>query len=284
MSVTVLGTGSIGTATARVLLGAGHEVHVWNRTPERAAPLLDEGAHLAPSVTDAVRASPLTLVCLTDHAAVQALLDDLPHQPSEDRTVVLLTTGTPDEVGRSAALAGRRGLACLGGGVQTGPDDIGTPRALFLYAGDPDVHERHRGVLDLLGPGRWVGPEPTAAAELDQALFGLWYDAQLGLLRAFEMAGRAGVPPAELAVLAATQLQHVVDGVEDTSREVADGEYPRGPATLAEHLPVLSGLGESRRTARLGDGGVADIARLVEELATGPGAEQGLTALLDRRS
>ena len=283
MSVTVLGTGSIGTAAARVLLGAGHEVHVWNRTPERAAPLLDEGAYLAPSVADAVRASPLTLVCLTDHAAVQAVLEALP-ATSGDRTLVLLTTGTPDEVGRSVTVAGRLGLSCLGGGVQAAPEDIGTPRALLLYAGDEAVFVRHRDVLELLGPGRWVGPEPTAAAELDQALFGLWYDAQLGLLRAFEMAGRAGVPPAELAALAVAQLQHVVDGVEGTSREVEEGDYPRGPATLVEHLPVLSGLGESRRTARLGDGGIADIARLVERLASGAGAQQGLTALLDRRS
>ena len=49
--------GSIGTAAARVLLGAGREVHVWNRTPERAAPLLDEGAYSRPaSRTPSVRA------------------------------------------------------------------------------------------------------------------------------------------------------------------------------------------------------------------------------------
>ncbi len=282
MAVTVLGTGSIGTAVARVLLGAGREVHVWNRTPGRAAGLVGEGALLAPSAADAVDRSHLTLVSVTDHAAVQSLLEGLPGRPRAGTTVVLLTTGSPEEVRRSARLAASRGLTCLGAGVQTAPTDVGTPRALFLYAGERPVFERHRDDLEVLGPARWVGPHPSTAAELDQALFGLWYDAQIGLLRAFEMTGNAGVPPTELVALAAAQLRHVVAGVETTARELAERDYPRGPASLAEHAPVLARLRESRRASRLGDGGLGEVARVVEELASGPGSGRGLTAVLDR--
>src|SRR5688572_21415034 len=140
MAVTVLGTGSIGTAVARVLLTAGREVHVWNRTSDRAAGLAHEGARLARTAADAVARSGLSLVCLTDHAAVQSLLDGLPsRRDTGSATVALLTTGAPEEVERSAGLAHARGLACLGAGVQAAPADVGTPRALFLYAGDQQV-------------------------------------------------------------------------------------------------------------------------------------------------
>ena len=285
MAVTVIGTGSLGTAVARALLGAGREVHVWNRTQGRAAALVAEGAQLQPSVVDAVQAAPLSLLCLTDHAAVQDVLDELPGGWGEPRaTVAFLSTGSPEEVRQSAALAGSRGLACLGVGVQAAPGDIGTSQALLLYAGERATFELHQSDLDVLGPARWVGPTAAAAAELDLALFGLWYDAQLGLLRAFEMAERAGVPPAELADLAETRLRFVTNGATATAREVVERDYPRGPASLAEQVPVLSRLAESRREAHLGDGGLAHVAVLAEGLAAGPDAGHGLTALLDERS
>ena len=39
MKVAVLGIGLMGYRMAQRLREAGHEVHVWNRTHERAAPL-----------------------------------------------------------------------------------------------------------------------------------------------------------------------------------------------------------------------------------------------------
>ena len=40
MTVTVIGTGVMGSALARALAGAGHQVTAWNRTRSRALPLL----------------------------------------------------------------------------------------------------------------------------------------------------------------------------------------------------------------------------------------------------
>ena len=41
--VTVLGTGIMGAPIAHRLVGAGHEVRVWNRTIDRMEPLVDAG-------------------------------------------------------------------------------------------------------------------------------------------------------------------------------------------------------------------------------------------------
>jgi len=43
-------------------------------------------------------------------------------------------------------------------------------------------------------------------------LYGLWYDAQMGYLRAVETARAAGLDLAEFAEAAAVQLGHVVAG------------------------------------------------------------------------
>ncbi|HWI80365.1 MAG TPA: NAD(P)-binding domain-containing protein, partial [Ramlibacter sp.] len=44
MHIGVAGTGKMGTAMAKRLLVLGHQVTAWNRTPQRARPLLDQGA------------------------------------------------------------------------------------------------------------------------------------------------------------------------------------------------------------------------------------------------
>src|SRR3954447_8449899 len=54
--VGVLGLGRMGAALAGALLGAGHDVTVWNRSPVKAGPLLDRGARLAATPAEAASA------------------------------------------------------------------------------------------------------------------------------------------------------------------------------------------------------------------------------------
>jgi 3-hydroxyisobutyrate dehydrogenase-like beta-hydroxyacid dehydrogenase len=280
--VSVLGTGAIGTAVARALLAAGRPVRVWNRTARRASLALAAGAEPAATAEEAVETSPLTLVCLTDRAAAASVLSTLPRleESSPRRTVVLLTTGTPDEAAATHRLLHDRGLNHLDAGVQTAPEDVGSRRARFFLAGERAAFDRHRQTLELLGEAHWVGADPTAAAVWDLALFGLWYDAQLGLLRALELTQAAGVDPHDFVEAAVAQLGHVVAGASATADEVAAGDHPAGPASLAEHLPLLRQLVESRRGARTGDGGLVTAERLVADLVSDGAGDLGLTAVL----
>lgn len=276
--VTVIGTGSIGSAVARALLGAGHRVAVWNRTPSRTAELVEAGATTAASVPDAVRSSELVLATLTDYAAVlevlRAAADEL-----AGRTLVVLTTGSPEDARLAASEAARMGADYLDAGVQTGPDDIGTDRASFLYSGPAEVFERHRDVLERLGGMRYVGDAPEAAALWDHLLFGVWYDAQLGLLRALAAGHQHGLDLDELAAAAATQLGHVVAAAMPMAHELRDGRYPRGPASLSEHLPVVERLEQLRKGSPLGTGGLEEVRlRLEDQIAAGHG-DRGLTDL-----
>ena len=74
--IAVLGTGIMGGAMARNLLGAGHEVHVWNRTRARAESLIDDGARVAATPVDAVRDAEVVLTMLADASAVEATMID----------------------------------------------------------------------------------------------------------------------------------------------------------------------------------------------------------------
>src|SRR5258707_14263679 len=72
--VTVIGTGTMGSALARALLAAGHPVTAWNRTPGRAGPLASAGANIAADTAVAVQANDLVLMCVSDQAAADELL------------------------------------------------------------------------------------------------------------------------------------------------------------------------------------------------------------------
>jgi 3-hydroxyisobutyrate dehydrogenase-like beta-hydroxyacid dehydrogenase len=279
-TVTVIGTGAIGTAVALRLLTAGVEVVVWNRTPVRAAPLVKAGAVPAETMETAVAAGDLVLLALSDAAAVAACLDRITTGLA-GRTVVTLVTSSPDDARAASARIAALGGHHLQAGVQSGPEAIGTGTALIHCGGPPEVFERARTALALLGPPRLVGGTAEAAAVWDLALFGIWYDAQLGLLRALHTARAAGVDVPAFAEAAAGQLGHVVAAATATAGELLSGEHPAGPASLADHLPVVRRLADLRAGHPLGDGGLSRAAQVIDTLiAAGRGAE-GLTATTD---
>lgn len=70
--VAVLGTGRMGSAMARALARAGHDLVLYNRTRDRAAALAGElGATVADEPRDAVAAAEVALTMLADGPAVE---------------------------------------------------------------------------------------------------------------------------------------------------------------------------------------------------------------------
>lgn len=275
--VAVIGAGAVGGAVLRALRAGGYDVLVWNRTPGRSDAL---GATPAGSIREAASSSGLILLTVSDHVAVRECLDALGTDPLPGRTVVALTTGTAGDAQAAAERVAGLGARYLGAGIQASADAIGTDAATILYGGSRAAYERHSAALGLLGTPRYVGEAPEAAAVWDLALFGLWYDAQLGLLRALDTVRAAGIDVADFAELASTQLGHVVAAVPGTVTELRQATYPPGPASLAEHLPVVRRLVELRAGRQLGDGGLADLAARIETLVAAGRGGEGLTAVV----
>lgn len=73
MKLGFIGLGQMGSAMAANLLKAGHELAVWNRTPEKADALVHAGARRAASPRDAADAT-IVMTMLADDAAVEAVV------------------------------------------------------------------------------------------------------------------------------------------------------------------------------------------------------------------
>ena len=73
MKVGFIGLGQMGRAIAANLLGAGHELTVWNRSADKAADLVAAGARLAATPADAAQGD-VVMTMLADDAAVEAVV------------------------------------------------------------------------------------------------------------------------------------------------------------------------------------------------------------------
>jgi len=74
VDISVLGTGTMGTAVASGLLNAGHHVTVWNRSKERAQRLVTRGARAADTAEEAIGASSHTILVFSDEQATRQVL------------------------------------------------------------------------------------------------------------------------------------------------------------------------------------------------------------------
>jgi 3-hydroxyisobutyrate dehydrogenase-like beta-hydroxyacid dehydrogenase len=74
MKLGFIGLGAMGAPMAKNLLEAGHELAVWNRSPERVDPLVEAGARRADSPADAASGTRATILMVTNAEAVQEVL------------------------------------------------------------------------------------------------------------------------------------------------------------------------------------------------------------------
>ncbi|WP_064745419.1 NAD(P)-dependent oxidoreductase [Pseudonocardia acaciae] len=277
--VTVLGLGTMGTALAGALLDGGHPTTVWNRSAGRADALVARGAAAA-GLAEAVEASEVVVLCVSGYPAVREILDALGNALS-DRLLVNLTTGTPEQARDLARWAEWHRARYLDGVVQAFPHQVGTPEALLLYGGERAVFEEHEATLRRFGTATHLGADPGLACLYDLAMLGLWYEAQLGYLRALALVTSAGLDPEAFAPFAARQLDYVRGAAAEVAGEVRDRRYPPGPAPLAEHARVLADLVEMRRGLGLETESDERLARLVDARIALAGGAEGLTGLIE---
>jgi 3-hydroxyisobutyrate dehydrogenase-like beta-hydroxyacid dehydrogenase len=126
--VTVIGLGPMGQAMTRTLLAAGHPVTVWNRTAGRADGVVADGATLAATPGAAVGASDLVILSLTDYRAMHDVLGRATASLA-GRTLVNLSSDTPDRTRKAATWAAGHGAAFLTGGVMVPAPMVGTEEA-----------------------------------------------------------------------------------------------------------------------------------------------------------
>jgi 3-hydroxyisobutyrate dehydrogenase-like beta-hydroxyacid dehydrogenase len=152
VDISVLGTGTMGTAVASGLLKAGHRVTVWNRRRERAHPLVARGAHAADTAEEAIRASCHTILVFSDERATrQVLFANGTREALRDRPLASAVAMAPEE-----CLALAKDVKAAGGRlsdiqITTYPDRVEDRSSEFLLACDPQDKEDWERIFGSLG-------------------------------------------------------------------------------------------------------------------------------------
>ncbi|MGR3716709.1 MAG: NAD(P)-dependent oxidoreductase [Thermohalobaculum sp.] len=184
--ITVIGLGLMGAALARAIQRAGHDLTVWNRSPAKMQPFIDDGVAGAPDVASAITASPVILICIDNYAVTDTMLQSDDIVPLlAGRTVVQLSTGTPQEAREASEWMIARGVAYLDGAILCGPTAIATDDAQILLSGDAAAHQRAGKLLQCLGGTvRYLGPNTGAASALDLAWLTTCYGRFMAIIHA----------------------------------------------------------------------------------------------------
>ncbi len=166
-TVTVLGTGIMGAGMARNLIGAGLDVTVWNRSPDRARPLADAGARIATDGAEAVAGADVVVTMLYDADSVAQVMEEALPAMAPDAVWVQMSTVGLEGTERLAALAARNGVAFLDAPVlgTKAPAEQGT--LTVLASGPSTLRDAVTPVFDAIGSKTiWVGEQPGEGHKL----------------------------------------------------------------------------------------------------------------------
>ncbi|MEU5875725.1 NAD(P)-binding domain-containing protein [Glycomyces sp. NPDC047369] len=189
-SVTVLGLGPMGRATARLLLAAGVDVTVWNRTPGKTDALAELGAKPAATVAEAVAANDTVLLSLIHYDAMYGVLEQAGDLTG--KTVVNLSSDSPANTAKGATWVLDRGARFLTGAYMTQSDDIAHPASQLYTSGPADLHTELKPLLDHLCKNVHLGEDYGLAQLYYQAGLAMFHAYLISLQQALAMIERSG--------------------------------------------------------------------------------------------
>lgn len=271
-SVTVIGLGLMGQSLAGAFLAAGHPTTVWNRTPDKADRLVAAGAHLAPTVGAALRASAITILCVTDYSAVRELAGT---NDVDGTTLLNLTSGDSAQARETARWFEQRGARYLDGAIMAIPQAIGTPDAVILHSGPQADFDTHRETLEALGTVTYLGADHGLAALYDVAGLTMMWSVLNAWLQGTAMLRTAGVDAATFAPFAQMMAAGVATWLPGYAEQIDSGSYPAEVAALETDARTMAHLIEECEALGVN----AELPKLIKamadrSIAAGHGGEQ----------
>lgn len=241
--VTLVGAGLMGRALGLAWLQASVEVAVWNRTAENCLPLVASGAGLASSLAEAVSFSDVTVLVVADtEVAIRVLRDQGPPEGLAGKTVLNLSTGTPDSAKRLADLVVELGGSPLEGVISGYPSDIGTSRAMIQCSGPNEGWAATEGLLTLLAPSATtlVGSDIGMASVVDVIQTGYVYtNAISGFLEGAALAKAHGLTVTSLLPGVDLMIDLLRTSVREAAAQIDNSDFSTADATVDIYLAAI---------------------------------------------
>jgi 3-hydroxyisobutyrate dehydrogenase-like beta-hydroxyacid dehydrogenase len=173
MKVGFIGIGRMGRGIAGRILTGEHELVVYNRTPEKTAELLQEGARAAASIADACQGREVVITMVADDAALeQVTLGDGGVRDSLAEGAIHMTMGTHGVATVRALDADHAavGQVLVAAHAVGRPDVAAAGQIGIIVGGPPDAISRCGPLFEVIGRRTFeTGREPASATAIKLA-------------------------------------------------------------------------------------------------------------------
>ena len=160
------GLGAMGAGIAQRLLDAGYEVVGWNRTKEKAQPLIDAGMGWADTPRELATSVEVLFTMLTNTAAIESTAggdDGVLAGLREGAVWADISTIAPDASVAMAERVSERGAFFLDCPVSGSPATLAAGQMSVMVGGDRAAFDRIEPVLHAIGPKvTYIGPNGQA--------------------------------------------------------------------------------------------------------------------------
>jgi 3-hydroxyisobutyrate dehydrogenase-like beta-hydroxyacid dehydrogenase len=150
-----VGLGAMGELIVPRLMAAGHEVTGWNRSRNKAEPLIAHGMRWADTPRDVAQASEIVFSIVTDSKAVRSVAlgpDGIISGIAKGAIYIDMSTIEPDESRAIATEFKTAGAIMLDGPLSGSPVTVKAGNASIMIGGDEAAFERVKPVLLAIGP------------------------------------------------------------------------------------------------------------------------------------
>ena len=210
------------------------------------------------------------MACLVDETSSRQALDPL-GPTLAGRTVVNLSSDTPERARDHTAWAARHGIDYLDGVILVPTAVVGTPDVLTPISGPPNAFDRHQVTLQSLGGNlHHLGADPGAASVYDLAMLDIFYSTMAAIVHAFALAESDGVAPTTFAPYA-TQIIGILPPLITTMASAIEADqHPGDLDRLEMERRGIDHIIEASRARGL-DVGVLHAVRTLAERAIAAG-------------
>lgn len=238
--IAVIGAGLMGSALSRAFAAAGHDVTVWNRTPEKAE-AVGGGVVAVDSLPEAVSGRDLVVISVSNYdATTEILAQDGVAAALAGSTIVQITSGSASDARRGLAWAAEHGIEYLDAAILAYPSFVATPYAIVFYSGDRTLFDRHSPTLTAIAENAvFVSEEIGAAATLDSAILEAYYGGSLAFLHGAALVQAEGISPDVFFDYKDTFLG-LISVTADAARDmIGKGDFSGDQCSLDTHVGAI---------------------------------------------
>ena len=154
LPIAFIGTGVMGRSMAGHLQKAGHKLHVYNRSKDKAQVLIDAGAQWHDSAGDAAAQAEIVISMVGFPADVEATYlgrGGVVERAKSGALLIDMTTSSPVLARKIADAAAKRGLSALDAPVSGGDVGAKEARLVIMVGGAADAFARAKPLFELMG-------------------------------------------------------------------------------------------------------------------------------------